>query len=293
MYFFICILTVVCMLCAVSTYFSACKKPCAAQKVRRLSPEDKSRILCELTAPAGFCYDKNQDIFVSRIDAWQRRYGYSGLFDKSAPFFQMTLDCEPIYFDYKEKTWMIELWKGQYGMTAGCEVGIYKADALLDKDGRGDAHFSAVKDSEMLPIRLSLYRKSKTLFQLSKRHWWLAGFSIGTYAEPQELQMTVSITFPSREMMNAFTDSLRENTHCGDSLRTNGHTAIFYFEAPASRQPRQAFKIRSAISQWKNRLLCKTYLRITRPFSRNDDRLLYLYYFLPFAFRKMTGVPKI
>lgn len=289
MYLFIGILTIACLLSAVSTYLNACRKAGAIQKVRRLSPKEKSRILSELTAPAGFSYDEEQDIFISRIDAWQRHYGYSELFDKSTPFFQMTLDCEPIYFDYEGKTWLIELWKGQYGVTSGCEVGIYKADSLLEPSQRSGAHFAAAKDDEMLPIRIALYRKNKALFQLSKRHWWLAGFSIGLYSRPEDLRMTVSITFPNGEMINAFTDSLMKNSRCRNALRTAGRTAIFSFDAPDAPQPRKALPIRSAISQWKNRLLCKTYLRITRPFSRNCDRLLYLYYFLPFAFRKIIG----
>ena len=37
----------------------------------------------------------------------------------------MIIDCEPIYFRYKGKKWLIEFWKGQYGMTTGGEVGIY------------------------------------------------------------------------------------------------------------------------------------------------------------------------
>lgn len=292
MYLFIGILTIACLFSAVSTYLNACRKSGAMQKVKRLSQKEKSQILSNLTAPAGFSYDEEQDIFVSRIDAWQRHYGYSGLFDKSAPFFQMTLDCEPIYFDYEGKTWMIELWKGQYGITSGCEAGIYKAASVLEPSQRSSAHFAAAENDEMLPIRVALHKKNKTLFQLSRRHWWLAGFSIGLYSRPEDLSMTVSITFPNQEMIRAFSDSLMKNSHCRKSLRTAGRTAVFSFDAPTSSQPRKALPVRSAISQWKNRLLCKTYLRITRPFSRNDDRLLYLYYFLPFAFRKIIGGDK-
>ena len=31
------------------------------------------------------------------------------------------IDCEPIYFSYGGKRWLIELWKGQYALTTGAE----------------------------------------------------------------------------------------------------------------------------------------------------------------------------
>ena len=42
-----------------------------------------------------------------------------------APRFQMVFDALPVYFDYQKKTWLIEFWKGQYGINTGAEIGIY------------------------------------------------------------------------------------------------------------------------------------------------------------------------
>ena len=39
----------------------------------------------------------------------------------------MIIDCEPICFMYGGKNWMIELWKGQYGLETGGEIGVYNA----------------------------------------------------------------------------------------------------------------------------------------------------------------------
>jgi Domain of unknown function (DUF4474) len=34
--------------------------------------------------------------------------------------------CVAVYLPVaKGKTWMIELWKGQYGLMTGCEIGVY------------------------------------------------------------------------------------------------------------------------------------------------------------------------
>lgn len=271
----------------ISDCFLVYRKSCAVHSVRRLSMKEKVQTLSKLIEPIGFAYDSKQDIFLSRTDAWQRDYGYSSLFDRTAPFFQMVFDCEPIYFDYEGKTWMIELWKGQYGINTGCELGIYRADTLLPSSERKRFHFHAITDEEMLPVHIDFHKKGRLLFTLSKRHWWLAGFYMGLFSHPRQLQMRISIEFPSLRMARAFTDALLENNHCPDTICTDGRIVTFCFDNPTTAQPLQRFRIRCALSQWKNRLLCRLYRWITRPFHKNIDRLLYLYEYLPFAFRKL------
>lgn len=81
--------------------------------------------LNEFIEPYGYAYDSHQDIFYTKIDAWQREMGYSRLYDEAAAPSSMIIDCEPIYFEYDNKRWLIEFWKGQYGMTTGFEIGVY------------------------------------------------------------------------------------------------------------------------------------------------------------------------
>ena len=81
--------------------------------------------LAQAVYAAGFVYDPNQDIILSRMDPLQRNFGYAFGYDAAALGMSANLDCEPIFFDYDGKHWMIELWKGQYGLETGCEVGVY------------------------------------------------------------------------------------------------------------------------------------------------------------------------
>ena len=76
----------------------------------------------------GYAYDPNQDIFYSKMDAWQRDFGYCRLYDETASPMGMVIDCEPIYFVYSGKRWLIEMWKGQYDLTTGGEVGVYTTE---------------------------------------------------------------------------------------------------------------------------------------------------------------------
>lgn len=289
MYFCVGIFIFICILFSCLCFY---RKSCAIRKVNALCTDEKCRLLSHLIEPAGYTYDMRQDIFTSLIDAWQRDYGYCAFFDRTAPFFQMVFDCEPIYFDYCGKTWMIEIWKGQYGINSGCEVGIYRADTLISPSMRKHTLFHAVTDEEMLPISVSFFKNQQCLFEISKRHWWLAGFCLGLFSRPYELHMTVSITFPNCEMMCAFSEALRRIGYSSQDLCLNGLTASFCFALPKTPQPGRCFFFRRAVSQWKNRLFCRIYCRMTRPFCTSIDRLLYLYYFLPFAFRRMVTIRK-
>ena len=118
-------------------------------KIRHMGREEKQKLLSDLTAPFGFLYEPGQDIFVSRRNAWQRKEGYEALFDNLAPNFNMIMDVFPVYFDYRDKTWLIEFWKGQYGINTGAEVGVYHANRLIPKNQRKWVHYNAVSDEEM------------------------------------------------------------------------------------------------------------------------------------------------
>ncbi|MCR3923562.1 MAG: DUF4474 domain-containing protein, partial [Firmicutes bacterium] len=126
----------------------------------------------------GFLYDPKQDIFISRMDAWQRNYGYFRLYDEMLAPLNMIVDCEPIYFHYNDKRWLIQLWKGQYALTLGCEIGIYYTD-------QPDIHipnlfsgpfFQCAEDEDLLQMAYTLYKNEEILFTRADHHWWLTGF---------------------------------------------------------------------------------------------------------------------
>ena len=104
------------------------------KKICSMCMLEKCDLLNELIGPFGYSYVSSQDLFTSRIDAWQRGFGYCALYDKAALRFNMIFDCLPVYFDYQGKTWLIEFWKGQYGINTGCEIGVYYADRILQDE---------------------------------------------------------------------------------------------------------------------------------------------------------------
>lgn len=257
------------------------------KKIRKILCEmtcdEKCETAASLIEPFGYCYEPSQDVFSTIVDAPQRTFGYTALFDRYAPYFDMVFDCLPVYFDYGEHTWLIEFWKGQYGINLGCETGIYKADSLVSSLYRKTALFHSVEDREMLPVSIYLYHHGCQIAHLCRRHWWLTIFKAGTYCEPQDLSMQVSITFPNTAMLNAFTNALREQKNL--SCKVWGLQAYILFEDCTHCRLPLPQRLFCRFSQWKNKLSCRLFLWVTKPYCSGIDRLLCLYFLLPPVFR--------
>lgn len=284
MYFFVgFLLFLVLCLCGFS-YFK-CRRKKACKKLCAMTCEEKLCTLDGLIEPFGYCYVPSQDVFSTVVDAPQRAFGYTALYDQYAPYFGMVIDCLPVYFDYDERTWLIELWKGQYGINLGCEVGIYKADSLVASINRKKTLFKSVDDSEMLPMSVHLSREENELAHLSRKQWWLTVFRMGCYSEPEDLSVKACITFPNRDMMSAFVNSLSEQTDAGFS--TCGTQVQIFFKRGASGTPSCWRKLVCRFVLWKNRFSCRMFLWATKPFESSMDRLLCLYFCLPSFFRRI------
>ena len=261
------------------------------KKICTMCMKEKCHLLDELIKPFGYSYVLSQDIFTSRIDAWQRKFGYCSLFDEAASRFSMVLDCLPIYFPYQNRTWMIEFWKGQYGINTGCEIGVYHADRVLTDDELTQTLFQCADDEDMLEMSLSLIRDGEEIASLCEKHWWLTAFSMGNFSNPNDLSLRSRIAFPSGKMATAFANGLMRAGYQPEDIQHCCNTVTFTFSD--SVQPHGILKrLRRRIAQWINHFWCRVYLFVTRPFHLSIDRILYLYYYLPFAFRKMLHIKK-
>ena len=261
------------------------------KKVCTMCTEEKCDILNSMIEPFGYSYLFSQDIFTSRIDAWQREFGYCTLYDKTASRFNMVFDCLPIYFDYNGRTWLIELWKGQYGINTGAEIGIYYADHILEEKEYTTTLFQSVDNKDMPHFSFHLFRQGNRIADLSGKHWWLTAFSMGRFSQPVDLYMRASVTLPDSSMVRAFTKGLINAGYTADDITVFCNTVTFSFTESAMQVSAYG-RFRSRIAQWMNRFWCKIYLLVTRPFCLSLDRLVYLYYYLPFIFRKMFRIRK-
>ncbi len=282
MYFFVGFLL---FLALSMTLFFQLRKKKACKKLCCMSCKEKLNTLDGLIKPFGYCYVPAQDIFSTVVDAPQREFGYTALYDRYAPYFGMVFDCVPVYFDYGDRTWLIELWKGQYGINLGCEVGVYKADSLIAAVNRNRALFHSVENSEMLPMSVRLYKGKGECAHLHRKQWWLTAFRMGCYSEPKNLSVRACITFPNVEMLNAFVAALGEQKKvkfciCGMQVQ-------IVFDSCTSCELSFWKRLVCRYSQWKNRLTRRLFLWATKPYEQSMDRLLCLYFCLPSFFRRI------
>ncbi len=152
----------------------------------------------------GFEYDEKQGIYYSSVNPWQKGFGFNVIYDMAAPIAGMYYSTERIYFQYDNKDWMIQIWKGQYGMTAGAEIGIYnKTDKVMQYD--------CVSEEEFLEMSFVLYNQGEEMFHRGpEKHWWLTGFKIMNVGVPILLDMDMTIKFPTKSMADAFEAGLKK-----------------------------------------------------------------------------------
>ena len=269
------------------------------QKVCSMCMDEKCKLLNELLEPFGYNYILSQDICSSEIDCWQREMGYCRFYDEAASHFGMVFDSLPVYFNYQGRTWLLEFFKGQYGINTGCEIGLYRADRILSETERAATLFQAVDDREILKMSAVLFRNDHRIAYLTRRHWWLTIFCPGCFTHPRDLSMCASVTFSSPEMTCAFVEGLRAAGYPPKDICRQCNTVTFTFassshascsRSSSSQTCRFLHRLRIRLVLWMNRFWCNAYLFVTRPFSLTVDRILYLYYYLPFAFRRMLRI---
>lgn len=274
---------------AVLIWFLIKRQKCK-KRVRRMCMPEKLCMLEKLAEPFGFSYLRGQDVFTGTLDAWQKEAGYRTFYDRAAVHFHMIFDALPVYYDYEGKTWLIELWKGQYGISTGAEVGVYHAKKIVDRPARRWTQFEAADVEEMPHISYRLERKGKTLFSMQGYHWWLAGFRVGTFSRPGKLRLMTTISFREREEACQFYGGLEEAGVPSEQCRISGNEVHVCFEKERRKKKcvlcRAASCIYRGFLQIQNAICCKLFVFVTRPFTETADRMLFLYFLLPGCYKR-------
>lgn len=175
------------------------------------SPYDPS---WDSTGILGYLYDPDEKCFYTSDDPWQRNFGYNELYDQSASLVAIVIETCRLKFNYADKDWMIQLWKGQYGFVLyGAEIGIYNKP-----ESRQIEHYDCATDDDMLQMEMVLYEQTellgvktwtKAFARPYERQWWHTGFVWGnvmsTYYENNKhypnLRMYARITMRDYAML--------------------------------------------------------------------------------------------
>lgn len=130
---------------------------------------------------AGYVYDKEQDIYYTDLNPWQRQFGFTGAYDSAAGHFNMVYTTFKCDFTYKNKAWRIQCWKGQYALLCGAEMGVYTKNINSTDD-----FYACANDDDLLEMGFDFYkttrdynRGNRLFYRPLEYHWWQTGFKFG------------------------------------------------------------------------------------------------------------------
>lgn len=172
----------------------------------------------------GYNFSVNELLLYAQVNVWMRDFGFMFFYDwfcYTTPFF--FYNTRRIKFDYAGKEWMIQIWKGNYLVSNGAEVGIYNRSP--EKFG---TYYDCVGDEDMLNMSMKLYHGDDLLFERPEQlHWWLTGFQISDKLYPAEtMTLDFTVEMKDEEMLNAFCEAVenhyrKDMTYTVDGLTVN------------------------------------------------------------------------
>lgn len=154
-------------------------------------------------------------------EAWQYNFGFGKIYDFVSPYILLEYDYIRVFFTYENKDWMLQMWKGQYGLVFyGGEIGIYNRPH--DDEGIGAwTFFNCPAESDWLNMEMTLWHEdingnwNREFTREYDKYWWCTGFKNGHLRQEEpadELRLTGRITFKDAEMTSLVADGLKE---CG------------------------------------------------------------------------------
>ena len=178
----------------------------------------------EITGILSYQYSYDYDYYYANDKTtWQDEFGFAMVYDFIAPYFGYAYDSVRVFFTYDNQDFMVQLWKGQYIIMRGGEIGVYHRDADgLKKDPY--TLYNAADEKYWPTMDMSIYEQKKEgdvpedyelLFKRpTDKYWWCTGFVLGVprNTEPSdELRMEAALTFNDSEMAVAFANGLIEH----------------------------------------------------------------------------------
>lgn len=176
----------------------------------------------------GFAYDAKYGVFYATGAGWQRTVGYTELYDRLAVVAFMPLDTIRIKFNYDGMQWMVQLWKGYYGLVlAGCETGFYNRPGDTPED---QTTYNVVSEEYHQEMSCRFHYGLSSFNRYSKT-WWLTGFSPAVQTSPAttipKMRVENTINFTDVGLMNAFIEGLEGVDHIFQNY--DGKTRTFRF----------------------------------------------------------------
>ena len=179
------------------------------------------RTLLQKRQILGYRYSYKGDYYYTDDkDCWQRFFGFNFAYDTIAPLYFFEYDYVRVFFNYQGQDWMIQMWKGQYGLVFyGSEVGVYTKPEKEESASKF-AHYAAADSADYLKISTAMYHEDYLTGEYELEferpyddYWWASGFVPGHLRDTtpcDELRTVTHITFKDEYMCDMFCDGLLE-----------------------------------------------------------------------------------
>lgn len=157
----------------------------------------------------GFEFNLKEMLVYATINAWMKDFGFCVLYDILANSFPMwNYVTRRIKFNYGGLEWMIQMWKGNYLITNGAEVGIYNRESY-----RFGSFYDSVTEEHYMPMSLQVLHGEEVLVnQPEQMHWWINGFQMSDRMYiPDSLTLKSTLVFPDSEMLDAVCEGINRN----------------------------------------------------------------------------------
>lgn len=194
-------------------------------------------------------------------EAWQYNFGFGKIYDIASPYLLLEYDYIRVFFTYENKDWMLQMWKGQYGLIFyGGEIGIYNRDHV--DDGINEwTFFSCPAEEDWLNMEMTLWHEelngswTREFTREYTKYWWCTGFKNGHIRQEEpadELRLTGRITLKDAEMTKLVVDGLKD---CGfgvsetkdglglDQIYTEGNDVYFCWQNISEAESTMAIKV--------------------------------------------------
>ena len=171
----------------------------------------------------GFNMNLSEMLVYATVNCWMRNFGFCYLYDviaNSMPVF-FNYNTRRFKFEYNDLEYMIQIWKGNYTVANGGEVGVYCRDKA-----KFGSYYDSANDEQMLEMSMQILHGDKILVDKPlQSHWWVNGFNLGTRLYlPESLTMKFSIVMTDEEMLNAFCEAIDKHYMHDVSYTVDGLT---------------------------------------------------------------------
>ena len=130
----------------------------------------------------------------------------------------MYYDTVRTTFVYGGKEWMIQMWKGNYFIANGGEVGLYWREK-----GQIGSFYNCANDDQMMEMQMKLSIGDKVLINTKPQmHWWLTGFKFGVLSSPKNCVVRATLYAYDDEMADGIEAALQNLTDGNNKLTGKG-----------------------------------------------------------------------